>query len=490
MIKKIWKKISALKIRTQFALLILCALIAAFAVFEILWTNKFSIFNLLGLGEYYNVYGDNIYLLDTLYEQAPNYELPESEEDEERIQALAPLLDLADKYTSISIYGLEDGYHRTTRMADIFADKNIFFQVFLGIGDQLTAGDFADFRYIPLKFSNGSGSALIMSYKRSVVLYPYTFISLFLSILLFFLIILFFIRRKMKSVLKLKQEILVMSSGDLSHPVPHLGGDEIGILARELDNMRTTLNDNIEKEQESRQANQDLITALSHDLRTPLTILNGYLEVIKLKKNPGHEDEYLDRCLIKTKDIKELTDRMFEYALVFDEAADSARDLQLEEMPVSFFLDSLREHSDFLRLAGFQTNLCFTEPDGQNASPFSVIADKAMAKRVLNNLFSNIIKYADKKEAVFISASFEEFLLISVRNKIKQEEESYLHNQNHTSFASDALQESLYYPTGSTQIGLKSVRKMMKKMNGDLVLQIEDRIFTAKLQFSTKKPTL
>ena len=60
MIKKIWKKISALKIRTQFALLILCALIAAFAVFEILWTNKFSIFNLLGLGEYYNVYGDNI----------------------------------------------------------------------------------------------------------------------------------------------------------------------------------------------------------------------------------------------------------------------------------------------------------------------------------------------------------------------------------------------------------------------------------------------
>ena len=108
MINKIWKKISALKIRTQFALLILCALIAAFAVFEILWTNKFSIFNLLGLGEYYNVYGDNIYLLDTLYEQAPNYELPESEEDEERIQALAPLLDLADKYTSISIYGLED----------------------------------------------------------------------------------------------------------------------------------------------------------------------------------------------------------------------------------------------------------------------------------------------------------------------------------------------------------------------------------------------
>ena len=454
MIKKIWKKISALKIRTQFALLILCALIAAFAVFEILWTNKFSIFNLLGLGEYYNVYGDNIYLLDTLYEQAPNYELPESEEDEERIQALAPLLDLADKYTSISIYGLEYGYHRTTRMADIFADKNIFFQVFLGIGDQLTAGDFADFRYIPLKFSNGSGSALIMSYKRSVVLYPYTFISLFLSILLFFLIILFFIRRKMKSVLKLKQEILVMSSGDLSHPVPHLGGDEIGILAIELDNMRTTLNDNIEKEQESRQANQELITALSHDLRTPLTILNGYLEVIKLKKNPGHEDEYLDRCLIKTKDIKELTDRMFEYALVSEEQECA----EFTWISTDFIRQCLRENADFIRLAGFTPDLHLDE------SSIVLKSDKTMLKRILDNLFSNIFKYGDKKETVLISFTLQkETFTVTIKNAIKAEH-SRKDNNN---------------------IGLKSVRKMIRLLNGELSVSQTSGSFTVKLILKT-----
>ena len=454
MIKKVWKKLSDLKIRTQFALLILCALIAAFTIFELLWTSKWSVFNLIGLGGYYNSYGDCMYLSDRLYEQAANYGLPESEDDEERIKALAPLLDLADRYTSISIYGLEDGYHRTTRMADIFSEKNSIFLFFLGIGDQLTAGDFEDFRYVPLKFSNGSGSALIISYKRSVVLYPYALISLFVSVLLFFLIILFFLNRKMKSVLNLEQEILVMSSGDLSHPVPNLGGDEIGILAKELDHMRTTLNENIEKEQESRQANQDLITALSHDLRTPLTILNGYLEVIKLKKNPRLQEEYLDRCLIKTKDIKELTDRMFEYALVSEEQESP----KLTWISTDFIRKCLRENADFIRLVGFTPELRLDTPS------IVLKSDKTMLKRILDNLFSNIFKYGDKKETVLISFTLQkETFTVTIKNAVKAE-----HSRE-----------------DNNNIGLKSVRKMIRLLDGELHVSLTSGIFTAALTLKT-----
>ena len=61
---------------------------------------------------------------------------------------------------------------------------------------------------------------------------------------------------------------------------------------------------------------------MSHDLRTPLTILNGYLEILKLGRNdPKMQEEYLERCLRKTADIKEMTDKMFEYALVFEDRA-------------------------------------------------------------------------------------------------------------------------------------------------------------------------
>lgn len=452
MIKNLWKKVSGLKIRTQFALLILCALIAAFTVFELLWMNKFSIFNLLGFGDYYNIYGDMLYLSDRLYEESENYELPESETDKERINALAPFLDLADKYTSISIYGMEDGYHRTTREAKILEDKDDFFLVFLGIGDQLTDGDFEDFRYVPLEFSNGDGSALIMSYKRSVVLYPYAFFCLFFSVLLFFLIVLFFLNRKMKSVLKLKQEILVMSSGDLSHPVPDLGGDEIGILAKELDQMRTTLNDNIEKEQESRQANQDLITALSHDLRTPLTILNGYLEVIKFKKNPGLQEEYLDRCLMKTKDIKELTDRMFTCALVSEEQENP----RLTWTSTDFIRQCLKENADFIRLAGFTPAL---DLDGASVA---LQSDKTMLKRILDNLFSNIFKYGDKNITVDISFRIrKDVFTVTVKNAVKAE-----HSRE-----------------DCNNIGLKSTRKMVRLLGGELYVSQTSEPFTARLTF-------
>lgn len=110
--------------------------------------------------------------------------------------------------------------------------------------------------------------------------------------------------RKMREVLALEQEILLMSTGDLTHPVPQYSKDEIGILANELNHLRISLNENIVREQESRKANQDLITALSHDLRTPLTILTGYLEVLKLGRTPEKQEDYLDRCLKKLPILK------------------------------------------------------------------------------------------------------------------------------------------------------------------------------------------
>ena len=76
---------------------------------------------------------------------------------------------------------------------------------------------------------------------------------------------------------------------------------------------------------------------MSHDLRTPLTILNGYLEVLRLNRNPEMHEEYLKRCLQKTSDIREMTDRMFEYALVFEEGEEP----KVKEIPNKSFFKGL-----------------------------------------------------------------------------------------------------------------------------------------------------
>ena len=194
---------------------------------------------------------------------------------------------------------------------------------------------------------------------------------------------------------------------------------------------------------------------------------------------------------------------MFEYALVFDEDTGFGEETSYTNLPVSFFLESLKEHSDFLRLAGFTTELCFPDCQASETSSAAISADEAMIKRILNNLFSNIIKYADKKETVSITVSTEEFLVISVKNKIKETEENLCKNEkissgydslhkhpcNHkrTDSGYSPLHETLSDNMGSTQIGLKSVQKMMEKMSGKLSLQTEKGFFQAKLQFAVRK---
>lgn len=75
-----------------------------------------------------------------------------------------------------------------------------------------------------------------------------------------------------------------MSQGDLDHTIKINSNDEIAELSNQIDNLRLTLKDNFATEEANRKANYELVTALSHDLRTPLTSLMGYLDIIRLKK--------------------------------------------------------------------------------------------------------------------------------------------------------------------------------------------------------------
>ena len=256
----------------------------------------------------------------------------------------------------------------------------------------------------------------------------------------------------------MEKDILRMSTGDLEHPINVQGNDEIGILGRELDHLRMTLHENIIQEQESRKANQDLITALSHDLRTPLTILRGYLEVMQLRRNPEIHEEYLRRCLKKTGDIQELTDRMFEYALVSEEKEIP----EFSVLTTDTLLQYLRENCEYIRLAGFRTDCHFPEESAELSS------DSLMLKRIFTNLFSNILKYGDKESPVRIFCvirTIPEQVHISVGNTVRKE----------------------YSDADSNNIGLKNVQKMVDLLGGRLDMERCQGAFTVHLTFPLKK---
>ena len=212
---------------------------------------------------------------------------------------------------------------------------------------------------------------------------------------------------------------------------------------------------------------------ISHDLRTPLTVLHGYLDILHLNRNPEMQNTYVTRCLQKTDDIRRLTDRMFEYALVYD--ASEPEQIRMISFSLSRLLELFREQMDFLELAGFHTDISFPDADTSDITTpdaLTIQADPELCKRILNNLFSNILKYGSKQETVTLSMQLppeinkDAALCLALKNTVKSEH--------------SALE--------SNRIGLKSSTRNMERMGGKLVVFQTDTLFKVTLSFPVTAP--
>ncbi|WP_333576277.1 histidine kinase dimerization/phospho-acceptor domain-containing protein, partial [Faecalibacillus intestinalis] len=172
-----------------------------------------------------------------------------------------------------------------------------------------------------VKFKDGEGIVYVSSMHLLKYVKYYFYVALFVSLPIFFLPTFIFIKRKVKYINILKQEVLNMSQGDLSHAMTIMSHDELAILAQEMDTLRITLASNYQNEARIKEAHQEMITCLSHDLRTPLTALRGYLDILCLHcyKDEKQMDHYLNSCIEKTEQIKYLSNKTFEYSLVYND---------------------------------------------------------------------------------------------------------------------------------------------------------------------------
>lgn len=85
----------------------------------------------------------------------------------------------------------------------------------------------------------------------------------------------------MAYILQLKDEIEILEGGSLDYPITIKGKDELAALAKGLDNMRKSFAGLIDQEGKMVQENQRIITEMSHDLRTPVTSIILYTEILK-----------------------------------------------------------------------------------------------------------------------------------------------------------------------------------------------------------------
>ena len=261
------------------------------------------------------------------------------------------LIKTKDPYLSVYIYDNKNEYYVAANYADFLTQPvSVITPLYILQTDFETDAYNAVYTKI-VQFKDQKAEVELYDMNLLKYIKYYFYVALFASFLTFLLPTFFFIRHKVKYIECLKQEILNMSQGDLSHPMTIQGRDELAVLAHQMDGLRVTLQENNEKEMEMQQTHHDLITAMSHDLRTPLTSLRGYLDILALHcfKDQEQMDNYLHRCIDKVEQIKELSNKTFAYSLVFEQNSHP----KLESMSTEALLSYIEENLNYLELEGF-----------------------------------------------------------------------------------------------------------------------------------------
>lgn len=223
-----------------------------------------------------------------------------------------------------------------------------------------------------------------------------------------------FTRRLTRRVTRLSEA--VGAAGALNRTIPVTGTDEIARLAASVNTMRDTILERTRDAQTAWQANSDLITAMSHDIRNPLTSLIGYLDLLEMSQDRLPEDlrSYVLASRDKAYQLKDLAGEMFRYFLVFSRGEQETHPEPYDAQILCAQL--LGECAAELRSRGFDVNLLLL------TTPCTVTTDVQMLKRVTDNLLSNIEKYADPAARLTILAECEgERLHVCFANRARRE---------------------------------------------------------------------
>ena len=310
--------------------------------------------------------------------------------------------------------------------------------------------------YYILDFADGKAEVSLYGFY-SYQLYNWVFIGeLLLAFALFVAVVLLGIRKTMRYIRRLSREIEILEGGNLDYAITVTGKDELAALARGLEEMRQSFKHKVEQEAHLVRTNQRMITEMSHDLRTPLTSIMLYTEILKkhvLSKQDIQFLNYIDKIAEKTARMKQMAEHLFEYALIAGEAETELDEPALVEL---IFYDLLSEACAYLEQNGYIVSLDLSWENER----IRVNTDYVL--RIMDNITSNLLKYANREKPVCISTLYEEHSVgFLVENAVRVCEEK----------------------EDSTGIGLGNIKNMMAKMNGSCKVREGDGRFEVTLLF-------
>lgn len=303
-------------------------------------------------------------------------------------------------------------FNRDDVFLKIFINGNLVYDAMYGATDNVVGSSenrehFLEMNSYELNLGEDKAEAILFCYDFAAENYG-RYVSLLISFLVFFISMIAGVRKKMKYLVTLQRELHMLSE-DLNSSITLQGNDEITDVAKGIESLRLSVKDKMEKEKMAYEANHRLITSLSHDIKTPLTVMIAYLELAKSKGRECAElEKYIGISLDKANHLKELTNELFEHFLlhggmqevIFDRV--NGNELIMQMLEENLFdlemqgVDIRRDINDITSVLEVNVN---------------------MVHRLFHNLFSNLNKYGDLSKPIFIHYALENnHLVLSMQN--------------------------------------------------------------------------
>lgn len=330
------------------------------------------------------------------------------------------------------------------------------------------------------RFLDGDNNHKKTNYIESKIEYDHDrnmdgrLLSVGVSFLSFLIIFYLVTSKKMKYIEIVSIGLLEISKGNLDYRIKKYGKDELSTLADNINYMAEELKTKIENERKAEKTKNDLITNVSHDLRTPLTSIKGYLELIKNKKytQENQLDQYANISYNQAEKLEILINDLFEYTKL----ANNAVKFDKKDIALNDLLDQLIEE-----LVPICENAAVTISKEFIKEKVMVNVDPNKVVRVFENLFINAIRYSTKpSEIKIILTVINGFSLVSIQNKCEKISDDNLSKIFDRFYR---VEKSRSSDTGGSGLGLAIAKSMVELQQGFIEAKYKDGYISFNVKF-------
>ena len=266
---------------------------------------------------------------------------------------------------------------------------------------------------------------------------------------------------------RLKKAAQFIKNGNLEHSISAQRNDEIGQLTQVFEEMRIQLNESFAIQKQYEENRKELIAHISHDLKTPITSIKGYVEGIRdgIADTPEKKERYIQTIYTKSVDLDHLIDELFLYSKL-----DLGKiPFVFEEVDLRMYLEDYIEELSF-ELEKKKVAVNFNYNVNNN---YQIRADREKLKRVIGNIIDNSIKYMDKEtktiDISLVSSDKQvEIIIVDNGSGIPDESLPLIFNQFYRA------EQSRNKLTGGSGLGLSISRMIVMEHQGEI--KVESKI--------------